>query len=687
MADRLRVTELDFDTIKSNLKTFLNQQTEFTDYDFEGSGLSVLLDILAYNTHYNAYYLNMVANESFLDTAMLRDSVVSHAKTLGYIPYSTTAPTAIINFEVASGTSTPGTLNIPAGFSFLSNQIDNKSYNFVVLEDTTVTKANTTYYFDNLNIYEGQLITYSFGYNSASNPKQIFTLPDDNIDIKTIQVTVTPQSANTASIVYSKITDVLDITSASESYFLQENRNGKYQIYFGNNDIGKSLPDGATVSVRYLITNGTAANKANNFVATATLIDSLSASQTNFTITPVDAAAGGASRESVDSIKFSAASQFSTQNRLVTTKDYETYIKNNYPSIDSISVWGGEDEIPKVFGKVYVALKPKTNYYISETEKARIVSEIINPKSIISVQAEIRNPEYLYLLLENDVQYNPKKTTATETTLKQNIKQAILNYNTTYLNKFGTIYVASDVESDIAQIDLNAIVGIRTTTRVQKRFQSKLNESASYTINFNVPLNRGTITNKLVSTQFTLFDSTGTIRTALFEEIPQSFTGISEIQIANPGSGYLTTPTITINGDGTGATAEAVIVNSKIQSIKITNRGTDYTRATITITGGSGYGAEAVAVVDGRTGTLRTIYYDTLAQRQIINSNVGSIDYNNGIVTINDIRFITVDSDDGLIRLTIEADKGYLQSTRDTIITIDVDDPTAITTILEKLNT
>jgi hypothetical protein len=687
MADRLRVTELDFDTIKSNLKTFLNQQKEFTDYDFEGSGLSVLLDILAYNTHYNAYYLNMVANESFLDTAMLRDSVVSHAKTLGYTPYSTTAPTAIINFEVASGTSTPGTLNIPAGFSFLSNQIDNKSYNFVVLEDTTVTKANTTYYFDNLNIHEGQLITYSFGYNSASNPKQIFTLPDDNIDTKTIQVTVTPQSANTASIVYSKITDVLDITSTSESYFLQENRNGKYQIYFGNNDIGKSLPDGATVSVRYLVTNGTASNKANNFVATATLTDSLSASQTNFTITPVDAAAGGASRESVDSIKFSAASQFSTQNRLVTTKDYETYIKNNYPSVDSISVWGGEDEIPKVFGKVYIALKPKTNYYISETEKARIISEIINPKSIISVQAEIRNPEYLYLLLENDVQYNPKKTTATETTLKQNIKQAILNYNTTYLNKFGTIYVASDVESDIAQIDLNAIVGIRTTTRVQKRFQPKLNESASYTINFNVPLNRGTITNKLVSTQFTLFDSTGTIRTALLEEIPQSFTGISEIQITNPGSGYLTTPTVTINGDGTGATAEAVIINSKIQSINIINRGTDYTRATITITGGSGYGAEAVAVVDGRTGTLRTIYYDTLAQRQIINSNVGSIDYNNGIVAINDIRFITVDSDDGLIRLTIEADKGYLQSTRDTIITIDVDDPTAISTTLKKLNT
>jgi hypothetical protein len=215
MADRLRVTELDFDTIKSNLKTFLNQQKEFTDYDFEGSGLSVLLDILAYNTHYNAYYLNMVANESFLDTAMLRDSVVSHAKTLGYTPYSSTASTASINFEVASGTSTPGTLTIPAGFAFLSNQIDNKSYNFVVLDDTTATKANTTYYFDGLKIHEGQLITYSFGYNSASNPKQIFTLPDENIDTKTIQVTVTPNYGNTTNEMYTQVTEILDITADS----------------------------------------------------------------------------------------------------------------------------------------------------------------------------------------------------------------------------------------------------------------------------------------------------------------------------------------------------------------------------------------------------------------------------------------------------------------------------------------
>jgi hypothetical protein len=601
---------------------------------------------------------------------------------LGYTPYSTTAPRAVVNVTVESGTTTPDTLTIPRGFTFASNLIDNISYNFVVLEPKTVTKSNTAFYFENLDIYEGSLVTYNFTYNKLSNPKSIFVLPDSNIDTTTIQVTVSPNAGNTFSEIYTQVTEVLDITATSTAYFLQESKNGNYEIYFGDDVVGKALTDGCVIAVSYLTTNGTIANKANGFI-NAGLIGAYS----NVSVSVADVASGGAIRESVDSIKYSAQAQYATQNRLVTVKDYESYIKSHYPSVDSISVWGGEDEIPKVFGKVYVALKPKSNYYISETEKARIISEIINPKSIISVQTEIRDPQYLYLLIQADVQYDPRKTTATETTLKQNIKQAILNYNTNNLNRFGTIYVDSDVESAIDKVDYNAIIGVRTTTRAQKRFLPQLNTSVSYTIKYNVPLHRGTITNKLTSTQFTVYDTTGTIRTALFEETPQSYTGISSIQITNAGSGFTSTPTVTINGDGTGATAEAVIVNGKIQTIKITNRGTDYTRATVTISGGEGYGAEAVAVIDGRTGTLRTIYYDSLAQRQIINSNAGTIDYNNGIVTINDIRFLSVDSDDGLIRVSIEIENGYLQSTRDTIITIDVDDPTSISTTLEKIST
>ena len=678
---RLQISELDFDQIKTNLKSYLKQQSQFQDYDFEGAGLNILMDILAYNTHYNAYYLNMVANESFLDTALLRDSVVSHAKTLGYTPYSVTAPVAKVNITVESGTTTPGTLTIPKGFAFNSNLIDNISYNFVTLDALTVTKANTTYLFENVDIYEGSLNSYNFTYVENSNPKSIFVLPDANLDTSTISVSVSPSAGNTFSEVYTQVTDVLDITSESLCFFLQESKNGNYQIYFGDGVIGKKLTDGAVVTVNYLITNGENANAADGFSPNATI-----GGFSNITVDVVGVAAGGSNRETVDSIKYSAQAQYATQNRLVTVKDYESYIKSNYPSIDAISVWGGEDETPKVFGRVFLSLKPKANYFLSETEKQRIINEIINPKAIVSVAAEIREPEYLYLLVNSKVQYDPKKTTLDEETIKAQIKQSIIAYKNNKLNTFGAYFVLSDFQDYGISTVSDSIIGSESIARVQKRFAPKINEFASYSIKFNAQLHRGTTVNKLLSTEFNVFDSTGVIRRAVFEETPQSFTGISQIQITSPGSGYSTSPTVTISGDGSNATAEAVVVNGRIQSIRITNRGTDYTRAIITITDETGYGADAVAVIDGKIGTLRTIYYDSLAQRQIINSNAGEIDYDNGIITINSINFLSVNADDGLIRIDIEAERGIIQSLRNSIITIDETDPTAIVNTLEQIN-
>ena len=686
MADRLRVTELDFDAIKQNLKNFLKQQSEFTDYDFDGAGLSILLDILAYNTHYNAYYLNMVANESFLDTALLRDSVVSHAKTLGYTPYSTRAPVAIINFTIDSTTTTPATATLPEGYAFLSNQIDSKAYNFVVLNDTTVTKSNTQFFFENLQIFEGQLITYSFIYDQGSNPKQVFTLPDTNIDTTTIKVVVNPSSSNTATATYTKVTDVLDISSTSEVFFLQEERDGNFQIYFGNDVVGKALPDGAIVSVTYLVTAGTEANKANNFVATATVVDSLNNGLSDFTITPVSAASGGADRESVDNIKFSAAARFSTQNRLVTFKDYETYILNNYPNIDSISVWGGEENEPPIYGKVLISMKPKENYYISEAEKRRIIDEIIKPKAIIAVQAEILDPEFLFILVDVEAQYDARKTTNTEAILKERIRNAIINYSNTFLNKFASKIIDSKLETAIDSVDTNAIIGNEIEIKVQKRFEPELNTPQSYNIKFNVPLHRGTVADRFSSTEFDIVDSDGIRRSVVFEEVPQSFTGISSVQVTNPGTGYTSTPTVTITGDGIGATAEAVVVNGTIQSISVTNRGIDYTRAIATISGGFGFGAEASVIIDAAVGSLRTIYYDTNAQRQIVDSSAGTINYNTGEVNIDDINILSVSSADGLIRLTIEADEGIIESARNTIITVDETDPVSIVVNLTKVS-
>ena len=679
--NRLQITELDFDTIKTNLKSFLKQQTEFQDYDFEGSGLNVLVNLLAYNTHYNAYYLNMVANESFLDTALLRDSVVSHAKTLGYIPHSKTASTAVINLTIDSGNSTLDTLTIPKGYVFNSDLIDKRIFNFVVMDENTVTKSNTSYHFENLNIKEGELTTYTYTYDEASNPKSVFLLPDADIDTSTITVIVKPSASNTTSTVYNKVTDILDVTAASEVFYLQESKGGKYQIYFGDGTVGKKLDDGSVVALTYLLTNGDLANKATGFAQTSAI-----GGYSTSTIEVLSVAAGGSDRETVEEIKTASPLQFATQNRLVTTKDYESYIKKNYPNIDSLSVWGGEDEIPPVYGKVLISLKPKANYYITEIEKTRILNEIIKPKSIVSVSAEIRDAEFLFILLNTTVKYDSKRTTLSEAILKSSIRNAIISYRDTNLNKFGSIFALSKLQDSIDSISLNGIIGSETVIRLQRRFQPEIGLTSNYNINFGVPLRRGTITNKMTSTEFVTVDNVGTSRTAILEEIPQSSTGISSIEIFNAGYNYVTAPTVTITGDGIGATAEATILNGRISEIKMTNRGVDYSRAVVTITGGSGFGATASAVINSRRGTIRTIYFDSNANRQIINPAVGVINYDSGLIEINDLKVLAVAASDGLIRLSLETESAIIDSNKQTILTIDETDTTSITTQLIKVS-
>jgi hypothetical protein len=672
MADRLRVTELDFDQIKSNLKTFLRQQKEFNDYDFEGSGLSVLIDLLAYNTHYNAYYMNMLANESFLDTALLRDNVISHAKTLGYTPYSFATPVAIVNVTVETFNSDAGQLTIPKGFTFFSNIVENTSFNFVTLDAVTVSKVGTQFIFENVPIYEGQLLSFNFTYDESTNPKSIFTLPNNNIDTETLFVSVRPNPSSSLSSVYQKVDDVLNVDGDSEVFFLQETADGYYQMYFGDNVIGKALPDGAIISAQYLITNGDAANKASGFVGSSSI-----GGFTEYTVTTVREAAGGKLRESVDNIKQSAISQFSAQNRLVTVKDYESYILSRYPNIDAISVWGGEEETPKVYGKVFISMKPKENFFLSESEKARIVEDIVKPKSIVTVDAIVRDPDYLYLLVNSNVSYNSTKTTKTPEELRTSIRNAILTFKDTNLNKFASTLLVSKLQDAIDSSD-QAILGNETVVRLQKRIVPKLNESANYTIRFNAPLHRGTVTNRMTSSEFQSFDNLGVLRTVQVEEIPNSFTGIQSIEISNPGYGY-TNPIVTITGDGTGAEAIATVVNGKISSIELINRGQDYSRAVVTITDATGVSATANPIVNAQVGTLRLVYFDQNATRQTINANIGQIDYVNGTITLSGINIQDVTPSDGLIRFTIEADRAIIESVRNSIITIDETDPSSIT--------
>jgi hypothetical protein len=683
--NNLQITDLDFDTIKQNLKKYLNDPSinpTFQDYDFDASGLSILIDLLAYNTHYNAYYLNMVANEAFLDTAKIRSSVVSHAKTLGYTPYSATAAVAYINFTVETSDSSPSELILPANYQFLSNQIDDVSYTFNVLEDVKATKSGDDYVFENLPIYEGQVVTYQFTYNEQTNSKQIFTLPDENIDSSTIKVLVLPSPSSTTSTVHTQVNDILEVTSTSEVYFLQESRTGQYEIYFGNNVVGKKLTNGSVVVVSYLVTNGSAANKANNFIATTTLFDSLgNEALTTLIVNPVSEAAGGAENQSIDSIRYSATARYSAQNRLVTYNDYNTYILTNYPSVDSVSVWGGEDEFPPVYGKVFISLKPKTNFYISELEKQRIISDIINPKSVISVQTIIRDPEYVYVKLNNLIRYDSKKTILTQEVLKTSIRNIILNYFNLTINQFNSTFALSKLQEEIDNSDIS-IVGVQTTLRLEKRLLPKLLTRATYTINFNASLYRGSLINRLVSDEFDIFDNTGTRRTAIIEETPESFTGLSDVSITNPGTGYTSTPNVIITGDGTGATAVAKIVNGQVESITITNRGFNYSRAIISIEGGGGFGATATTILNTRFGVLRTVYFDENAQRQIINPNAGTINYDTGELILNNITILSTSSFDGFIRINAESENNIISSIKNTLLVIDPSDSSSITTNL-----
>ena len=680
MADRLNITDLDFATIKTNLKTFLKQQNEFTDYDFEGSSLSVLLDLLAYNTHYNAYYLNMVANESFLDTAVLRDSVISHAKTLGYTPYSVTAPKAIVNLTVETNDSTPATATLGRGYSVAGSLVNSISYRFYVLDTQIVTKSGTKFVFENVEVYEGKLTSTTYVNNETSNPKATFTIPDVNIDTSSIKVTVTPATGNTYTEVYNLATDIVDLTGTSKVFFLQETRNGKFQIYFGNDSVGKKLPDGAIVEISYLVTNGSAGNGTSSFVAEESIGGSSS-----INVEVVSNASGGGDRETVDSIKYSAQSQYATQNRLVTFKDYEAYVKKAYPAIDSLSVWGGEDETPPLYGRVLLSMKPKEGFYISEVEKQRIVDEIISPKSIVAVKAEIRDPEYLYLLIKNYIKYDPKKTALNPDGLRNAVRTAIISYRNLNLNKFGSTFVLSKLQDSVDSVDTNSILGSECILRLKKTFTPEIAVTKTYQVAFNTELHRGTVTNRLGSSEFDVYDTELVRRTVRIEEVPDSFTGVDEILVTNGGSGYTTTPIVTITGDGTGATAEAVVVNQKVQSIVITNRGLNYSRAVVSINGGSGFGATAIVVLNTRFGDLRTVYFDSNAERKVVNTKAGTINYETGSITLENLQILSTATSDRLVSIDIESENGILSSQKNTIITIDLNDPTSISTELQTI--
>lgn len=691
MADRLNVSNLDFDQIKDSLKQFLKQQSEFQDYDFEGSGLSVLLNILAYNTHYNSYYLNMVANESFMDSAMLRNSVVSHAKKYGYVPHSTVAPRAVITVTVDSGDSTPGYLTLPRGYVFVSNLIDNKAYNFVTLNENTVAKSGNNFTFSNINIYEGNFVSYRFNHSQLSNPKQLFTIPEETIDTSTLTVSVQQSTSNSDIVVYNKVSDVMTVTANSDVYFLQEGQNGQYEIYFGDNVIGRSIPDGAIVNCTYLATSGTNANKANNFIAT----DSISG-YSNVVVSSITAATGGHERETVDDIKFSAPLQFLSGNRAVTKNDYIRLIIEKYPSLQAVNVWGGEENNPPVYGKVFISAKPELGFEITETEKAYIIENIVKPMSMLTVTPVMVDVDYNYLKITSEVFYDPTKTTMSMSDIELAIRNLIINFADTNLGKFNSYFDYSGLETAVANYN-KSIISNEIEFMIGKKFRPDLINPQNYVLDYGVELKRGTTFDNFYSTPtFGVLDEEGVVRNCFFEEIPSSYSGLESVTITNPGFNYTTTPTITVVGDGQGATAVATIVNGKLTKIDVTNPGVGYTSAIIQITGNGSLGT-AEAVLQGRYGQIRMSYYKLDATssgnvKTVMNANknngiCGTIDYKLGKVYLTQFNPISVNNDFKDIMIFMKPKSNIIQSKLNKMLVLDSADPASIVIETTKIST
>ena len=503
MATNLNVTELDFDQIKKNLKNYLKTQTAFNSHDFEGSGLSSLLDILAYNTHYNAMTAHFALNEAFLDSAQIRGNIVTRAKLLGYIPRSVLAPRATINITVdVSGESgtIPSTLTLPRGAK-LSTQVDGRLFRYVVLSEQSAvldTSANT-FTFANVVIVEGtrKKLLYRVD-NDIENQK--FQISDDDADTSTLKVLIQANEQSTSFDNYTQFESLINVNSASRVYYLQENSNEYYEVYFGDGVTGKKPLNNNIVTLDYIFTNGEESNGANLF----NMVDNIGGFAT-ITITLVTKAAGGSPKETDESIRFNAPLTFTSQNRAVTSDDYRAILKKEFTNINSISTWGGEDNDPPDYGSIYIAIKPIVNETLTDAEKIEIKNTILKGKSVVSITPYIVDPNFTYLDLDVGFKYNPNLTDRSPVELTSVVRDTISDYNFNELNKFDGVFRHSQL---LKAID-NADPSIQNSSVRPNMFMTitpSKTKANDFKLNFTAPFfSSGSSTNFIItSTVFQL---------------------------------------------------------------------------------------------------------------------------------------------------------------------------------------
>jgi len=474
MATKLEISQLDFDGIKDNLKTFLSQQDEFTDYDFEGSGMNVLLDVLAYNTHYLGYNANMLANEMYLDSADQRSSVVSLAKQVGYTPKSAVSSTARI--DVVVNNATGATVTMSRGTKF-STTVDGTNYSFVNNADVSISPVDGVYKFSNLDIYEGTYLNYKYTANT-SDKDQRFIIPNDNVDTTTLTVKVQESSSDSTTNTYKLASGITALDSTSKVYFLQEVENGRFEVYFGDGVLGEAIADGNIVILDYITCNLDEPNGATSFTLNGTV-----GGFANVTITTLNNAANGDSPETIKSIKYNAPRDYTAQDRAVTADDYKVLVKSLYANAQSVQVYGGEDAATPDYGKVYISIKAKSGSNLTEVTKVSLVQSL-KSFAVASVTPVIIDPETTFIILETTFKYDSSLTTKDVSTLETNVINAISSYNTDTLENFTGMFRYSAVGKTIDDADTSILSNI-TKVKMYKYITPTLSSGLKYTLSFN----------------------------------------------------------------------------------------------------------------------------------------------------------------------------------------------------------
>lgn len=499
----INVTSLDFDAIKASMKTYIASKPEFTDYNFEGSTISMLLDLLAYNTYQNAFYTSMVGNEMFLDSALLRDSVVSRAKMLGYVPRSARGASTTLSVTVTP-TGAPESVTVAKNTEFTAT-IDGETYKFVT--PAAYSLSSNDDYAGTITITQGRPVTHRFTVNSNAPVRYI--LPNENVDTTSITVDVQTSASDVSSTRYNLASDITEVQANSAVYFLQEVEDNQYEVTFGDGVIGKSPVDSNIVIANYRICEGSDGNDISSFTEPSTL-----GGFSTFTTTVNAATSGGANNETIESIKFNAPKNYETQNRAVLAEDYKRLILRDNGDVQSISVWGGEENEPPIYGKVYISIKPTVGNTISSQRKTEITTEL-KKYNVLSIDPEFVDATFLYIRPTIDVRYNSKSTTLTGGEVQTKVLNAITNFETTKLSTFDNkTFRYSQFVKTIDDAD-SSVVSNLTTIQIEKRFVPSLTNSTTYNVSFSNTLN-----NPHLGHRYAISSSAFTIqgRTAYFDD-------------------------------------------------------------------------------------------------------------------------------------------------------------------------